>query len=59
MKIEEMGLFCGVGELTRGVLNAGIKVIAGIDLDQTCKFAYESNNNTRFIHADVGNYDSD
>lgn len=37
-------LFCGAGGLTRGLLNAGIDVVAGYDIDPHCKFPYEHNN---------------
>ena len=37
-------LFCGAGGLTRGLLNAGISVKAGYDIDGQCKYAYEHNN---------------
>lgn len=57
--VEAVDLFCGIGGLTHGIENAGIKVIAGIDIDKTCKFAYESNNDSKFILADVGSYSSD
>ena len=47
-------LFCGVGGLTHGLRLAGLDVSAGIDLDSSCKYAYEHNNaNTQFIVADV------
>jgi len=47
-------LFCGVGGLTHGLRLAGLNVIAGVDLDPSCKYAYECNNtNTQFILADV------
>jgi len=46
-------LFCGIGGLTRGVQNAGIKVVAGIDLDSSCRYAYEHNNESKFINAGV------
>jgi DNA (cytosine-5)-methyltransferase 1 len=47
-------LFCGVGGLTHGLRLAGLNVVAGIDLDQSCRYAYEHNNgNARFITADV------
>ena len=47
-------LFCGVGGLTRGLRLAGLNVIAGIDLDPSCQYAYEHNNkNARFILADI------
>jgi DNA (cytosine-5)-methyltransferase 1 len=35
------------------LIKAGIPVIAGIDLDGTCKYAYESNNNSDFITGDL------
>jgi DNA (cytosine-5)-methyltransferase 1 len=37
-------LFCGAGGLTHGLLNAGVKVVAGYDIDPACQFAYEENN---------------
>lgn len=46
-------LFCGVGGLTRGLLDAGIDVVAGVDLDDACKYAYEQNNGSTFYPADV------
>ncbi|MDR3211727.1 MAG: DNA cytosine methyltransferase [Planctomycetota bacterium] len=47
-------LFCGIGGLTHGLRLAGLNVVAGIDLDASCRYAYEHNNqNTRFVSADV------
>lgn len=46
-------LFCGAGGMTHGFIKAGITVIAGIDTDKTCKYAYENNNNTEFINKDI------
>jgi DNA (cytosine-5)-methyltransferase 1 len=37
-------LFCGAGGLTCGLIKAGIPVVAGYDLDETCKYPYEHNN---------------
>ncbi len=37
-------VFCGAGGLTRGLLDAGIPVTAGYDLDPACQFPYEHNN---------------
>ena len=48
-------LFCGIGGLTKGLSLAGINVVAGFDIDESCKFAYESNNNSKFIAKDVTN----
>lgn len=39
-----MDLFCGAGGLTRGLLDAGISVAAGYDVDEACRFPYEHNN---------------
>lgn len=46
-------LFCGIGGLTRGFLDEGFKVVAGIDFDSTCKYSYEHNNKTTFLHRDI------
>ena len=32
--IKAIDFFCGAGGLTRGLLNAGIKVLAGVDNDE-------------------------
>lgn len=39
-----MDLFCGAGGLTRGLLDAGIRVAAGYDVDEACRFPFEHNN---------------
>lgn len=49
-------LFCGVGGLTQGFVKAKFNVVAGIDFDGSCKYAYEKNNRTPFIHADLRKY---
>lgn len=47
-------LFCGAGGLTRGLLNAGIPVVAGYDTDEACRYAYEYNNSpAAFIRKSV------
>lgn len=55
MSIEciAVDLFCGIGGLTYGVRQAGVKVVAGIDIDNTCSFAYEANNDTLFINKGI------
>ncbi len=42
--IVGVDLFCGVGGLTRGLLNAGMQVVAGYDIDEQCRYPYEHNN---------------
>ena len=46
-------LFCGAGGMTYGLASAGIPVRAGIDLDATCAYPFEANNDAEFICADV------
>ena len=40
---------CGVGGLSHGFRRVGFPVVAGIDVDRTCKHAFETNNDARFI----------
>lgn len=51
--IPVVDLFCGVGGLTHGFVQEKFKVVAGIDFDKSCEFAYEKNNDTKFIHEDI------
>lgn len=37
-------MFCGAGGLTRGLLDAGVKVVVGYDIDEACQHPYEKNN---------------
>ena len=57
--ISAVDLFCGVGGLTYGLEQAGIRVNAGIDIDKTCKYAYEENNGAKFICEDVSSVNSE
>ncbi len=53
-KLKAVDFFCGAGGMTYGLTLAGIKVLAGIDIDEECKETYESNNPPSvFIHADI------
>ena len=53
MKLSAIDLFCGVGGLTKGVENSGINVVAGYDIEESCRYAYEENNNALFINKDI------
>jgi len=53
--VSAVDLFCGIGGLTHGLAKAGIPVVAGIDVDERCRYAYEKNNCSRFIQADIRN----
>lgn len=44
MPAQIIDLFCGIGGLTRGLINSGLNVIAGFDIDPTCQYTYEHNN---------------
>lgn len=52
-KYSVVDLFCGIGGLTRGLIDEGFGVVAGIDIDSTCQNAYEKNNSARFLAKDV------
>jgi len=54
-KCSVVDLFCGVGGLTHGFVKEGFHVVAGIDIDKTCKYAYEKNNAAKFIEKDIEN----
>lgn len=44
-------LFCGAGALTHGFVLERFEVVAGIDADESCRHAYETNNDgARFIN---------
>jgi DNA (cytosine-5)-methyltransferase 1 len=52
-------LFCGIGGLTHGLVLSGLQVVAGIDIDSSCRYAYEENNKPAlFIEDDVSNFKS-
>lgn len=43
-RIVAIDLFCGAGGLTHGLIDAGIEVVAGYDVDKSCRYPYEHNN---------------
>lgn len=53
MNCVAVDLFCGIGGLTYGIRKAGITVAAGIDIDSTCQYSYEENNDSVFINKGV------
>lgn len=56
-KIEIIDLFSGVGGLTYGLRKSGLSVLAGVDNDKSCAYAYEKNNRAKFIPADISEFD--
>lgn len=57
MPIQVVDIFCGVGGLTRGLLDAGLDVCAGFDIDPTCQFSYSGNNGVPFYCQNVRDMD--
>ena len=45
--------FCGGGGMTRGLLDAGIQVIAGVDSNPECRNTYEKNNHNTYLQCDI------
>lgn len=53
-------IFCGVGGLTHGLMRAGIQVVAGVDSDESCRYAFEFNNAPAdFLCDDVSELEAD
>ncbi len=51
--VAVIDLFCGIGGLSHGFVKENFKVVAGIDIDNTCKYSFETNNNSTFISKSV------
>ena len=59
-KYKAIDFFCGGGGMTCGLRQAGIDVIAGVDIDKEAKETYEINNKgTVFIDKDIRRVHSD
>ncbi len=57
--VVAVDLFCGAGGLTKGLVDAGIAVKLGIDLDESCRHPYESNNlGAKFLRQDISKIDA-
>ena len=55
-KIKVFDLFCGVGGLSKGIKNAGLTVVGGLDVEKKCKLPYEANIGAEFIHKTVTDF---
>lgn len=54
--VRAIDFFCGGGGMTCGLRQAGVEVIAGVDIDKEAKETYEYNNSgTTFIESDIRN----
>ena len=52
-------VFCGIGGLSHGFALEGFDVRAGIDVDASCRHAYETNNAAQFLDWDVADVNGD
>ena len=57
--MRAIDFFCGGGGITRGLLNAGIDVVAGVDICEEYRQTYEQNNNNRFIAKSITDISSE
>ena len=46
-------LFCGAGGLSYGMKQAGVEIVAGIDIDPACRHPFEANVEAKFHLKDV------
>ena len=54
-KVKAFDLFCSVGGLTRGLIDSEIDVVAGADVDGSCRYAYKRNNGAEFLEVNIRN----
>lgn len=54
-RISVVDLFCGIGGLSHGFFKEGFKVVAGYDSDGSCEYAYQTNNQARFLEKRIQN----
>ena len=52
-------VFCGIGGLTHGFFKEDFKILGGIDVDPSCKYAFESNNKAPFVNKSIEDVKSD
>lgn len=55
--VSVVDLFCGAGGLSHGFRREGFSIAAGIDLDDHCRYAFETNNRAPFTCRDVKDLD--
>lgn len=56
--VKVVDLFCGAGGLAYGLRAAGLDIAAGVDLDPTCRYPFESNTAGHFEEASVADLES-
>lgn len=53
MNANVIDLFCGAGGLSYGLKKAGFNILAGYDIDSSCKYAYETNIKASFVNRNI------
>ncbi|GET22381.1 DNA cytosine methyltransferase [Prolixibacter denitrificans] len=51
--LKALDFFCSIGGVSLGFKQAGIEVLGGIDIDESCKETYERNIDSKFLCEDV------
>lgn len=52
-KASVVDLFCGAGGLSHGFHQENFSIVGGFDFDESCRYAFEENNNAPFFRRDV------
>ena len=52
-EIDVVDLFCGIGGLSYGMKSKDFQIKGGFDIDNTCRYAYEYNNEAPFFYRDI------
>ena len=56
--VSVVDVFCGIGGISQGFRQAGFAIAAGIDADEHCRYAFETNNRAAFLNRDVMDLDA-
>ena len=51
--MNAIDFFCGGGGMTKGLIDAGVDVICGLDSNPLCQKTYEENNHIPYLNRDV------
>jgi len=51
--MNAIDFFCGGGGITRGLIQAGVNVVFGLDSNPLCRQTYENNNHIPYLNRDV------
>lgn len=54
VRASVVDIFCGAGGLSHGFHQEGFPIVGGVDIDETCRHAFEHNNDAPFLRRDVG-----